>query len=154
MKNVLVTCCVFLVGSFGVIATAASLPANSPFYNQLVAMGYTLEDVEGESTIATRNNNALLISQEPKWTWVARFWNAKPFDSLTKEQQLKALSIINEINAILSTKLYYTGDNISCVNYIYGEYSPRTFGTAVSDIEGCNAIFDRNPELLEFGKSE
>ena len=124
------------------------LEVNGPFYKQLVAMGYTLEEVE-VGTIANRGSVAILAIKDEKYTWIGRVFNAKPRKDVEKKILDEALAAANDANIAFSFTTTINDGSIVCGIHLFGEYSPSTYGIALSEIEMCNIVFDKHPNLLK-----
>jgi hypothetical protein len=123
------------------------LPKEGKEYKQLEAMGYELEEID-DVTIASRASTAIMFRKMEKYLYAGRIFKVKSFSSLSPAEKMDVLTTINSANAELSLTVFYGDQVLNCGIHIYGAYSPSTFGTAVSDIEMCNILFDKYPKLL------
>lgn len=142
---------VVLVGATSGAAYSSPLKPTDPEHIQLTAMGYDITSVE-EGSIASRNSTAILVIKSDKWVFLSRYFNLNPKTVAIREQ--KALQLINKLNIDLSFQIAITEekDSLMCGQYYRGTYDRKSFATVVSEIEGCNVIFDKAPELLELAE--
>lgn len=129
-------------------ASGNPLPKEGKEYKQLEAMGYALEEID-DVTIASRASTAIMFRKMDKYLYAGRIFKVKSFSSLSSAEKMEVLTTINSANSELSLTIFYGDQVLNCGIHIYGAYSPSTFGTAVSDIEMCNIVFDKYPQLLK-----
>jgi hypothetical protein len=135
-------------GLMSAITLAAPLEVNGPFYRQLVATGYTLEEV-GEFTFAKRGVVTVLVSESDNSTWIGRMFNVKATKDIDKQLRIDALDAINSANLEFSFTTSLGDGSIICGIQMFGEYSPSTYGIGLSEIEKCNFLFDKYPVLFK-----
>jgi hypothetical protein len=129
-------------------AVAKPIEVNGPFYRQLVAMGYTLEESD-EWTFARRGGVTITATRDEKYTWIGRFFFAKSKSSIDPKLLSEALDAINSANSEFAFTTTLNDDSLICGIHLFGEYSPSTYGIALSEIEKCNFIYDKFPTLLK-----
>lgn len=145
MKKIIIAAALGLVSTF---AQANSTDANSPIYKQFVAMGYSISTADNGSLLVTRKGVEFAVVGTQRYVFLARYFRSKSLDSLSKEDKFEYFSLINSANEELALTYVISDDTIRCGLYVYGEYSPASFGSAISDIEMCNVIFDKYPRIL------
>ncbi len=146
-----ITLLVFLAGLTVGSAYSNPLKPTDPEHIQLTAMGYDITSEESGS-LATRNDTTILVIKSEKWLFLGRYFSLNP--KTVAREEYKTLQTLNKLNIDLAFQLAITADkdSLMCGQYYRGTYDRKSFATAVSEIEGCNVIFDKAPELLELGK--
>jgi hypothetical protein len=142
-----------LVVAGAMIGSAYSSPLKptDPEHVQLTAMGYDIT-AEESGSLASRNDTTILVIKDEKWVFLGRYFSLDPKKVASKE--LQALQLLNKLNIDLAFQLAITADkeSLMCGQYYRGSYERKSFATVVSEIEGCNTVFDKEPSLLELGK--
>jgi hypothetical protein len=142
---------VLVAGAMIGSAYSNPLKPSDPEYVQLTAMGYDITATETGS-LAQRNDTTILVLKSEKLIFLGRYFSLNPKKVASKEY--KTLQLLNKLNIDLAFQLAITEDkdSLMCGQYYRGAYDRKSFATVVSEIEGCNLIFDKAPELLELGK--
>jgi hypothetical protein len=145
MKKFFIAAALMLLSSF---AMAEPIEVNGPFYRQLAAMGYSLEESES-FTFARRGNVTIVATKDENYTWIGRMFFSKKKTDIEKKLYEDALDAINKANIEFSFTTTLNDESLICGIHMFGEYSPSTYGIALSEIEKCNFIYDRYPVLLK-----
>lgn len=145
MNKLFIAAAFMLLSSF---ALAEPIEVNGPFYRQLVAMGYSLEESDS-FTLARRSGVTILVTKDENYTWIGRMFFAKKRKDIDAQLYGEALDAVNKANIDFVFRTTLNEESIICGIHLFGEYSPSTYGTALSEIEKCNFIFDRYPVLMK-----
>ena len=123
------------------------LTKESPEYKQLQAMGYDIKDNGKFWSLATADNNKLSISKNVDRTTIATYYTRKK--SLTAEQELALLRIVNKLNVEYLYQFALTDNSLSCAVYLYGQHDPKTFSKLVRYMENLDSTIDKYPEIYK-----
>jgi hypothetical protein len=122
------------------------LPKDSPERKQLIAMGYTLEDLSSV-TIARVGLATITFDKNEERLAITREYSREK--QLNKDEELELLQIINELNNTYSYQIRLLKSSLAITLYQFGNYDSQVFAMLVRLADKVDTIWDTKPRIYK-----